>query len=466
MNSLSVDLNIIKKYDVSAPRYTSYPPATHFTDSVGAEKILPRVAAYQRDAGEISLYFHIPFCRSLCWYCGCANVISADQSAARKYLDYLDREMALMKAAMDSKRQVVQIHLGGGTPTYLQPEEIRMLNAIIRKHFTVAPNVEASIEIDPRTLSIGHISALKEGGFNRVSIGVQDFDSEVQTAIHRVQPKEFTEHAVDLFRGADFTSVNFDLIYGLPHQTPATFAKTLDSVIKMDPDRLAIFGYAHVPWLKPAQRLLGDLPTPKVRLSLLKLAVEKLTEAGYLCIGMDHFAKPHDPLAQAQAAGELHRNFQGYTTCPEADIHGFGMSSISAVGRAYWQNEKELEKYYAAIDAGKLPVARGYFLTPEDRIRRTTIVRLMCDMKLDFGAMSELLGICFASHFAKEIRSLHDLAEDGLLTLDADGIQVTPIGRLLVRNIAMRFDATARHAARAPRTPAPEAARAQLPAAV
>jgi len=451
MKTQSIDLATIRKYDVSAPRYTSYPPATQFTNSVNSETVLSRVAAHQRDAGEISLYLHLPFCSSLCWYCGCANVITSDHTAAKKYISYLDREIKLLKPTLDPRRQVVQMHLGGGTPTYFQPEEIRALGQLIRHHFQVSPKVEASVEIDPRTLSLGHVSALKDGGFKRVSLGVQDFDPEVQSAIHRVQPKEFTEHAVTLFRNAGFTSVNFDLIYGLPRQTPATFGKTLDAVIKMDPDRLAIFGYAHVPWLKPAQRLLTELPTPKVRLTLLKLAVEKLTEAGYICIGMDHFAKPHDPLAKAQAAGVLHRNFQGYTTYPEADIHGFGMSSISQADGTYWQNEKDLEKYYQALDAGRLPVAKGYLPSPEDKVRRTTIVRLMCDMKLDFGAMSELLGICFADHFAKEIRGLHDLAEDGLLTLTGDGIEVTPVGRVLVRNIAMRFDATRPAPSKAPR---------------
>jgi len=403
---------------------------------------MKRVAAHQRDAGELSLYFHLPFCKSLCWYCGCANVITADHSAAQKYLSYLDREIKLIKPALDPRRQVVQIHLGGGTPTYFQPEELRALGHLIRHHFKVSPMMEGSVEIDPRTLSLGHVSALAECGFRRVSLGVQDFDPEVQAAIHRVQPREFTEEAVSLFRKNGFTSVNFDLIYGLPQQTPTTFGKTLDAVIEMNPDRLAIFGYAHVPWLKPAQRLLTELPSPKARLTLLKLAVERLTEAGYICIGLDHFAKPHDPLAKAQAAGELHRNFQGYTTCADADIHAFGMSSISQADGTYWQNEKDLDAYYKALDANRLPVARGVILTPEDKIRRTTITRLMCDMKLDFGAMSELLGICFASHFAKEIRTLHDLATDGLLTVDANGVEVTQIGRLLIRNIAMRFDAS------------------------
>ena len=451
MKSLTVNLALIRKYDVSAPRYTSYPPATQFTEAVSPETVMSRVAAHQSDAGQISLYIHLPFCRSLCWYCGCANVITADRNAAKKYLSYLDREITLLKPALDHRRQVVQIHLGGGTPTFLQPEEIRALGHLMRHHFHVSPTVEGSVEIDPRTLSLGHVAALTDGGFRRVSLGVQDFDPEVQAAIHRVQPREFTEHAVTLFRQAGFKSVNFDLIYGLPRQTPATFGKTLDAVIAMNPDRLAIFGYAHVPWLKPAQRLLTELPSPKARLTLFKLAVEKLSATGYLSIGLDHFAKAHDPLAKAQAGGELHRNFQGYTTCPEADIHAFGMSSISQAGDTYWQNEKDLDKYYGALDDGRLPVARGFILSPEDKIRRTAIVRLMCDMKLDFGAMSELLCVDFASHFAKEIRSLHDLAEDGLLTLSADGIEVTPIGRLLIRNIAMRFDAARPAASAAPR---------------
>jgi len=300
-------------------------------------------------------------------------------------------------------------------------------------------------------LSLGHVAALAECGFRRASIGVQDFDPAVQTAIHRVQPREYTEQAVMLFRDAGFTSINFDLIYGLPHQTPSSFARTLDTVIAMDPDRLAVFGYAHVPWVKPAQRLLTDLPAAKARLTLFKVAIEKLSAAGYICIGMDHFAKPHDPLAKAQRAGELHRNFQGYTTFPDADIHAFGMSSISQADGTYWQNEKDLEGYYQSLDAGHLPVIRGYVLSPEDKIRRTTIVRLMCDMKLDFDAMSELLGIGFTEYFSKEILGLHDLAADGLIVMNRGGIEVTPIGRILIRNIAVRFDATRAHAETTPK---------------
>ena len=450
MKSLTVDLNLIRKYDVPAPRYTSYPPATQFTETVGPQVVMSRVAAHQRDAGELSLYFHLPFCRSLCWYCGCANVITSDHTATQKYLSYLDREITLLKPALDHGRQVTQIHLGGGTPTYFQPEEIRALGHLVRHHFQVSPAMEGSVEADPRTLSIDHVSALWDCGFRRASIGVQDFDPEVQAAIHRIQPREFTEQALHLFRDAGFNSINFDLIYGLPRQNPSSFARTLDAVIGMNPDRLAIFGYAHVPWVKPAQRLLTALPSPKTRLTLLKLAVEKLSAAGYLCIGMDHFAKPHDPLARAQATGVLHRNFQGYTTCPDADIHAFGMSSISQADGTYWQNEKDLGTYYHALNDGHLPVARGFILSPDDKIRRTTIVRLMCDMKLDFVAMSELLGICFTSYFCKEIGSLHSLAEDGLVTIGTDGIEVTPIGRLLIRNIAMRFDAT-HPASQAPR---------------
>jgi len=441
MNPLTVDLNLIRKYDVPAPRYTSYPPATNFSSSVKQETVMSRLAAHQKDAGELSLYFHLPFCKSLCWYCGCANVITTDQTAAQRYLTYLDREITLLKPALDPRRQVVQMHLGGGTPTYFQPEEIRELGHLIRHHFTVSPKVEGSVEVDPRTLSLGHVAALSDCGFRRASIGVQDFDPDVQAAIHRVQPREYTEQAVMLFRDAGFTSINFDIIYGLPRQTPASFAKTLDAVIEIDPDRIAVFGYAHVPWVKPAQRLLTDLPAAKARLTLFKLAIEKLSAAGYICIGMDHFAKPHDPLAKAQRAGQLHRNFQGYTTFPDADIHAFGMSSISQADGTYWQNEKDLDGYYQSLDAGHLPVARGYVLSPDDKIRRTTIVRLMCDMKLDFDAMSELLGIGFTEYFCKEISKLHELAADGLLTISRDGIEVTPIGRILIRNIAMRFDA-------------------------
>jgi oxygen-independent coproporphyrinogen-3 oxidase len=340
---------------------------------------------------------------------------------------------------------VVQLHWGGGSPTFLQPDEIRRLGEIIRKHFTLAEDVEAGVEIDPRRLTREHIVALREAGFNRASLGVQDFDPQVQAAVHRIQPRALTQQTLDWARELGFGSVNFDLIYGLPHQTAATFAQTLETVLTMGPDRLAVFSYAHVPWIKPAQKILEQkiLPTPEVKLELLKMVIERLTAGErYVYIGMDHFARPADELVRAQRQKTLQRNFQGYSTRGEADIYAFGMSAISQIPEAYWQNEKELPSYFGALDAGQMPLARGYVLTAEDRFRRETIMRVMCDLSLDYGVMSASLGVNFAQHFAAELAELAPLAADGLVTFHPGGLEVTDAGRLFIRNIAMTFDNT------------------------
>jgi oxygen-independent coproporphyrinogen-3 oxidase len=337
------------------------------------------------------------------------------------------------------------MHFGGGTPTYSLPDEIRRLGDMIHSRFTFAPDAEAGVEIDPRRLTRDHLVALREVGFNRASMGVQDNDPVVQKAVHRIQPFEMTKQVTEWLRETGFHSVNIDLIYGLPYQTPASFARTLDETLSLAPDRFAIFNYAHVPWMKPAQKILKPdaLPTPETKLELLKLTIEKLTGHGYVYIGMDHFAKADDELAVAQRQKTLQRNFQGYSTRGGADIYAFGMSSISQAEDLFWQNEKELPEYYAAIDAGRLPLHRGYILTEEDKLRRTTIMRLMCDLGLDYAAMSRMLGLDFTSHFAHELDSLDDMEADGLLIKTPQGITVTDLGRLLIRNIAMRFDAYA-----------------------
>jgi oxygen-independent coproporphyrinogen-3 oxidase len=442
MNALHVDVDLVKKYNVPGPRYTSYPPATEFSENFSFRNFLFKILANYETERDLSLYFHLPFCRSLCWYCGCTTVITAQQTQSARYLTYLKKELALMAPLLNPKRKVVQLHFGGGTPTFLAPAEIRALGKMIHSQFAVAEDAEAGVEIDPRHLTRDHLTALREIGFNRASIGVQDNNPAVQKAIHRIQPYALTKTVVDWIRAAGFSSLNIDLIYGLPYQTRASFERTLDEVLELKPDRLAVFNYAHVPWMKPAQKILEDraLPSPETKLELLKLTIEKLTSEGYIYIGMDHFARADDELAVAQREKSLQRNFQGYSTRGGVDIYAFGMSSISQADGFYWQNYKELPRYYAALDQGKFPLAKGYVLTSEDRIRRQTIMRLMCDLELDYAAMSELLGVDFTQHFAAELDSLDELEADGLVLKSPGGLFVTDLGRLFIRNIAMCFD--------------------------
>ncbi len=445
MSMLKVDLDLIRKYNVPGPRYTSYPPATHFTDAVTQEAFLEKVRENNQTTRDLSLYFHLPFCYSLCWYCGCTTVITADQKKSGEYVKYLEREMDLARSLMNPGRKVVQMHFGGGTPTFSLPDEIRRLGEMIHSRFTFASDVEAGVEVDPRRLSREHLVALREVGFNRASMGVQDNDPVVQKAVHRIQPFEMSREVVDWMREVGFQSINIDLIYGLPHQTPGSFVKTLEETLSLKPDRFAVFNYAHVPWMKPAQKILKTetLPTPETKLELLKLTIEKLTAEGYVYIGMDHFARADDELAVAQQKRTLQRNFQGYSTREGSDIYAFGMSSISQAEDIYWQNEKDLPDYYAAIDKGRLPFHRGYIMTAEDKIRRTTIMRLMCDLGIDYASLSALTGVDFRQHFARELDSLADMEADGLLVKNPSGFAVTDLGRLLIRNIAMRFDAYA-----------------------
>ncbi len=440
---MKVDLDLIRKYNVPGPRYTSYPPATHFTDEVDKDALMESIRKNNETQRDLSLYYHLPFCESLCWFCGCTTVITKDHSRSENYLNHIDREMDLMREHLNPDRKVVQVHLGGGTPTFLQPDELRRLGNHIRERFQFGERVEAGAEIDPRRITRDTIQALKDAGFNRASMGVQDHNPEVQKAIHRIQPYEMTRQAIDWLRECDFESLNVDLIYGLPYQTVDSFEKTLEDTLKLQPDRLAVFSYAHVPWIKPAQKILQErmeLPSPETKLELLKLTIEKLTSEGYVYIGMDHFAKEDDELTVAQRTKTLQRNFQGYSTQEGVDIYAFGMSSISQSQDAYWQNLKELPDYCASVDEGKLPIQRGYILTEEDHLRRRTIMRLMCDLELDYSNMSELLGLDFQSTYARELDSLKNMEEDGLIHKSATGLTVTELGRLLIRNIAMRFD--------------------------
>jgi oxygen-independent coproporphyrinogen-3 oxidase len=445
MSGLLVDLALIEKYNVPGPRYTSYPPATVFTEAFDATAVRAEIAATNRQPRDLSLYFHIPFCETLCWFCGCTTVITLDHRRARAYTETLAREMDLVAPSLHPGRRVVQLHWGGGTPTFLPPADIRRLGAAIRERFQLATDVEASVEVDPRRLTPDHVQALREAGFNRASLGVQDFDPQVQEAVHRLQPLALTREVIRWLRDAGFTSINVDLIYGLPHQTPASFARTLDAVLDLGPDRFAVFNYAHVPWMKPSQRIFEKravMPDPGTKLQLLKLVTERLTgEAGYVYIGMDHFARPGDELAVAQSRRTLQRNFQGYSTRGGADIYGFGMSAISQTEDTYWQNLKELPRYEQAVADGNLPVARGYRTTGDDRIRRAVIMEIMCNLGLDFATLSARLGVSVPDRFAPELDGLADLEADGLVRRTPAGIEITDLGRLLVRNIAMRFDA-------------------------
>lgn len=443
MSKLNVNLDMVRKYNVAGPRYTSYPPATLFSGKTRWAQLADEIIANNKEPRDLSLYFHLPFCKTLCWYCGCNTVITTDQSQSAKYLDYLEKELKQAAAYMHPERKVVQIHFGGGTPTFLQPAEILRLGQMIYDHFKIAPNLEASVEIDPRRLTRQHIAALRQLGFKRASLGVQDFNAGVQEAVHRIQPYEMTARCVRWLREFGFKSLNIDLIYGLPLQTVASFSETLEQVRTLDPDRLALFSYAHVPWMKPSQKILEkNLPAPEDKLQIFKMAAETLTSRDeFVYIGMDHFAKPLDDLTLAQRSRKLHRNFQGYSTHEGADIYAFGISGISQTDGAYWQNEKDLVGYYAALDSGKSTIAKGYIVSEDDKIRRDTIMRIMCDLRLNFSTIEEKHGIDFPQYFARELESLAPMEEDGLLRFTSGGLEVSSLGRLLVRNIAMQFDA-------------------------
>lgn len=443
--SARVNLDLVRKYNQPGPRYTSYPPATHFGASTSREVFLERIReSNETNTGDLSLYFHLPFCRSLCWYCGCTTIITTQQKKSASYLRLLDQEMQVMRGRLNAERKVVQIAFGGGTPTFLMPEELRELGWMIRRRFNVADDAEFGVEIDPRRLTLEHVRALKEIGVNRVSLGVQDHNPEVQLAIHRIQPREVTEQAIKWARGEGIKMVNVDLIYGLPRQTPESFSKTIDEVIALEPDRLAVFSYAHVPWIKPSQKILEtqNLPNAETKLQLLKLTIDKLTAGDrFVYIGMDHFARPTDELTLAQKNKTLQRNFQGYSTRGNTDIYSFGISSISQAADAYWQNLKDLPAYAEALSHGLAPIERGYVLTPDDAVRRKTIMRLMCDLELDYAALSNQVGVNVPEYFAAEIASLADLEADGLLARSASGLKISDEGRLFIRNVAMRFDA-------------------------
>lgn len=440
-----LDLDLLRKYDRPAPRYTSYPTAPLFTPGTPAEKLLESLRAESADASRpASLYFHLPFCESRCWFCGCTTVITRARGKADAYLDDLERELDLTGPWLNRDQPVAQLHFGGGSPTFLTPAQIRRLGEMIHARHRLASDAEVSVEIDPRRLTPAQAAAYHDLGCRRASLGVQDTDPRVQIAIHRFQPFDQTREAFQLLRDTGYSSISVDLIYGLPYQTPASFARTLEEVVSLRPDRLAVFSYAHVPWLKPAQKILERdraLPGPEEKLQLFALALRTLSAAGYVHIGMDHFARADDELARALRAGTLQRNFQGYSTRAGASIHAFGMSSISQTGRTYRQNTRDLGAYHDALAAGRLPIERGLVLTDEDVRRRRIIMGLMCERRLDFAALSAEFGFDFAETYAPELASLDDLAADGLVVRAFDGIELTASGVLLVRIVASRFDA-------------------------
>ncbi len=441
--SLDVDLDLIRKYDVPGPRYTSYPTAPQFRDDVDDDVVLDAIRRNNEVGGPLSLYVHIPFCQSLCWYCGCTKIIGKNSDRTEPYLETLDREMQQKSEFIDARRPVVQVHFGGGTPTYLEPGQIRWLGERIDEHFNVVDEAEVSVEIDPRRLTEEHVEALVEAGFNRASIGIQDNNPKVQEAIHRIQPFETTRRVAGWLSEAGFRSLNVDLIYGLPHQTVESFDRTLSEVLTLEPGRFAIYTYAHVPWIHPAQKLLeGDaLPGPEQKLTMQKHIVERLTGEGYDFVGMDHYAQNDDELAKARRAGTLRRNFQGYSTQAGVDIYAFGMSGISQIGDLYLQNPKEISDYTDAVDASAFPNYRARVLDDDDRIRRRWIMALMCHGRLEFDGMSEKLGIDVVDYFEEGLARLEPMERDGLVELDAQGLTVTDRGRLLLRNICMPFDA-------------------------
>ena len=441
------DLALIQKYNYSGPRYTSYPTALEFSADYGEENFRSAVARYP--GRPLSLYVHIPFCHKLCYFCGCNKIVTRQQHKADQYLDALEQEI-IHRSALFTDRRVSQLHWGGGTPTYLNKAQISRLMSLLRGHFQFEANAEISIEVDPREIELDVLDHLRSEGFNRLSMGVQDFNKEVQRLVNREQDEAFIFALIKRARDIGFTSTNIDLIYGLPKQTPESFAFTLSRVAELSPDRLSVFNYAHLPSLFAAQRKIKDvdLPSAQQKLDILQQTIVSLTDAGYQFIGMDHFARPDDELAVAQRDGVLHRNFQGYTTQGDTDLLGMGVSAISMIGDSYAQNQKELKAYYQQVDETGNALWRGISLTRDDCIRRDVIKALICHFRLDFSSIENQWDLRFNDHFAEDLKLLKPLATDGLVEINEQGIEVTAKGRLLIRNICMCFDVYLRQKAR------------------
>ena len=436
---------LIRRFDKLGPRYTSYPTADRFHEQFTEQTYIPYLeqrTAEGRKNPPLSIYVHLPFCESLCYFCACNKIITQDHSRVTEYLRYLSKEMAMVAAQIGPDRRTAQLHFGGGTPTFLTPDELRELMAMLRSHFEFLPDAELGIEIDPRTVSDDTMEMLSELGFNRTSFGVQDFDPDVQQAVNRVQPFEMVEKAVTASRKAGFESINADLIYGLPKQSMESFNRTLDRVIELAPERIALYNYAHLPSRFKAQRLIveADLPSAELRLQIFLMSVRRLLDAGYIYIGLDHFAKPGDELNRARLDKSLHRNFQGYTTRADCDLIGFGVSAIGKVGNSYSQSVRTLKGYYTFLDSNRLPIEKGFSLSADDLLRRQVIMSLMCSGPVDFAAINKAHGINFGLYFAEELAQLklYEVAE--LIKIDAHSIQVTPKGRMFVRAVAMVFD--------------------------
>lgn len=447
MQQLVWDQALIEKYNYSGPRYTSYPTALEFSDSFAHADLIQATDTYPER--PLSLYVHIPFCHKLCYFCGCNKVITRHQEKADKYLDYLEKEIA-NQAIHFKNRTVSQLHWGGGTPTFLLPPQITRLMTLLRTHFTFSDQAELSIEVDPREIELSTIDHLAKEGFNRLSLGVQDFNKDVQKVINREQDEDFIEQLLTRAKEQGFQSTNLDMIYGLPLQTKETFAFTLEKVLALDPARLSIFNYAHMPSLFAAQRKINedDMPKPAEKLAMLQHTIEFLTASGYQFIGMDHFAKPDDELAIAQQQGILHRNFQGYTTQEDADLLGLGVSAISQIGHCYSQNQKKLSEYYQQVEELGHAQWRGVALNQDDLIRREVIKQLICNFKLNKRAIEQQFNIQFENYFAEDMILLQTFIDDQLVVIDSEKIQVLSTGQLLIRNICMCFDIYLRSKAR------------------
>jgi oxygen-independent coproporphyrinogen-3 oxidase len=445
MIDTDIDFQVLKRFNQQGPRYTSYPTAPVFSDQFTDQDLIDEIRRTNTEGSTrpISLYLHFPFCEKLCYFCGCNMRVTHDRALIKENIGYVKREIDLIRPLIAGSRKVTQMHWGGGTPSYLYPSEILDIGGYIKERFEFDADIEASVEIDPRGLTRDHVAAFRDVGFNRTSFGVQDFNLEVQKAINRVQPESITRQTVAWVREFGFQSVNLDLIYGLPHQTVATFSDTVDKVIDISPDRIAIFNYAHVPWLKKHQNVIPteSIPSADERLAILQMSIEKLIDAGYEYIGMDHFAKPTDELAVAQRNGTLYRNFQGYSTKAGAEVYAFGVSAISQFEDIYAQNLKNIRDYYVRIDQGRAATAVGYRMTKDDHIRKDVIMQMMCNLEIDKRRVESEFLIDFDDYFFDDIRKLDVFISEGLVENTSDAVRVLGSGILIIRNVAMCFDA-------------------------
>ncbi len=434
---------LLKKYDRPGPRYTSYPTAPEWSPAFGEAQYQEHLARADRQGGPLSVYVHLPFCREMCRFCGCNVIATHDRTRADHYLDLLEKEVAAVAARLPTRRAVSQLHWGGGTPTFLDEKQLTRCHGILARHFTFTPGAELAIEVDPAVTSRSQIDTLARLGFNRISMGVQDFDPKVQETVQRIQGEAETAALVRAAREAGFHGVNLDLIYGLPYQTPESWRHTLERILAIHPDRMAVFGFAYVPWLKPHQRLLPQdaIPRTQLRVELFLAAVEAFTRAGYRLIGLDHFAVEADELARAQAGGTLFRNFQGYTVRPAADTVAFGMTAIADIGGAYAQNAHKLKDWGAAVERGALPIERGAAMSDDDLLRRHAINQVMCQLRLDLADVARRFGPEARAALERDLAGAREMEADGLVTFEGDVLKVTPLGQLLVRNVAMLFDA-------------------------